>query len=96
MVIASGTEGFKYTALKDIEERYEEIGSRHARNYGWYQSRWHAAAGQIYDSGGEEALVRMWRTFLEQQEQVNDHDFAEFLSTRIHPSVADVLLRWDD
>lgn len=59
MVIAGGTEGFAYTSLSDIEQRYEEIGQKHPRNYGWYQCRWHSAAGNIYDAGGIDSFIKL-------------------------------------
>src|SRR5690606_28679176 len=37
MVISNGTSEYQFTSLHDIEERYEEIGQQHAKNYGWYQ-----------------------------------------------------------
>ncbi|QQS36024.1 MAG: hypothetical protein IPM56_17580 [Ignavibacteriales bacterium] len=96
MVIAGGTEGFVYTSLSDIEERYEEIGQRHPRNYGWYQCRWHYAAGNIYDAGGTETFVKLWNALLLQKEKLDDSKFAELLSEQTHQSVADVMLKWDE
>lgn len=96
MVIAGGTEGFNYTSLSDIEEHYEEIGQRHPRNYGWYQCRWHYAAGNIYDAGGSETFVKLWNALLLQKEKLDDSKFAELLSNQVHQSVADVMLKWDE
>lgn len=96
MVIASGTEGYKYTSLKDIEERYEEIGSRHPKNYGWFQSRWHYEAGNIYDAGGIDAFIKLWNAFSEQKEKLNDEELVVLLSEKVHQSVADVMLKWDE
>jgi hypothetical protein len=96
MVIAGGKEEYKYTSLTDIEERYEEIGQKYPKNYGWYQCRWHSAAGNIYDAGGVEAFVKLWNAFSEQQETLNDEEFAAFLAKNVHQSVADVMLKWDE
>ncbi|MCG7854036.1 MAG: hypothetical protein MIO92_16080 [Methanosarcinaceae archaeon] len=67
MVINTGTSGFKYTSLIDIEDHYEEIGKNHARNYGWYQSSWYASAGQIYDLAGVEGFSKLWNAFMNQK-----------------------------
>ena len=96
MVIAGGKDEYKFTSLKDIEERYGEIGQKYPKNYGWYQSRWHSAAGDIYNAGGIETFIRLWNTFLQQKEKLNDEEFATMLSEKVHPSVADVMLKWDE
>lgn len=96
MVIASGTEGFTYTKLEDIEQRYEEIGQQHPQNYGWFQCRWHSAAADIYEEGGVDTFIKLWNAFKTQQENLNDREFADFLSQQVHPSVGDVMLKWDE
>lgn len=96
MVIAGGKEGYKYTQLNDIEERYEEIGQQHPQNYGWFQCRWHSAAADIYDAGGIDNFVKLWKALASQKEKLNDEDFALFLSEKVHQSVADVMLKWND
>lgn len=96
MVIASGKQEYKYTSLTDIEERYEEIGQKYPKNYGWYQCRWHSAAGNIYDTGGVEAFVKLWNAFSEQKEKLSDADFVALLSEKVHQAVADVMLKWDE
>jgi len=96
MVIAGGKEEYKYTSLTDIEERYEEIGQNYPKNYGWYQCRWHSAAGNIYDAGGVSTFVKLWNAFSEQKEKLSDAEFAALLSEKVHQSVADVMLKWDE
>lgn len=96
MVIAGGKEEYKYTSLTDIEERYEEIGQQYPKNYGWYQCRWHSAAGDIYDAGGVETFVRLWGALSNQKEKLNDEKFAAMLSEKVHPGVANVMLKWDE
>jgi hypothetical protein len=96
MVIAGGKEGYKYTTLHDIEERYAEIGQKYPKNYGWYQCRWHAAAGNIYDEGGVELFTKLWNAFLSQEENLDDTEFAAFLSNKVHKSLADVMIKWDE
>lgn len=95
MVVAGGTEGYKYTTLKDIEERYEEIGQRYPKNYGWYQSRWHSAAKDIYNAGGTDVFIKLWSSLKTQRERLTDEEFADFLISNVHQSVADVMLNWD-
>lgn len=96
MVIAGGKEEYKFTSLTDVEERYEEIGQKFPKNYGWYQCRWHSAAGNIYDAGGADTFVKLWNAFSSQKEKLDDDAFAELLSSKVHQSVADVMLKWDE
>ena len=96
MVIAGGREGYKYTQLNDIEERYDEIGQQHPQNYGWFQCRWHSSAADIYDDGGIATFVKLWKALSEQKDKLDDEKFAEFLSNEVHQSVADVMLKWNE
>ena len=96
MVIAAGKEEYKFTSLTDVEERYEEIGQKFPKNYGWYQCRWHSAAGNIYDAGGADTFVKLWNAFSSQKEKLDDEKFAVFLSNEVHRSVAAVMLKWDE
>jgi hypothetical protein len=95
MVINSGTKEFKYTSLQDVQERYAEIGQFHGKNYGWYQSRWHKSAGDIYDAGGIELVVKLWNTFKQQKEIVTDEQLISLMETSVHKSVADMIRNWD-
>ena len=95
MVIGNGTSEYKYTSLHDIEERYEEIGMQHAKNYGWFQSRWHAAAGDIYDAAGKNVVPKLWTAFKNQQQKLNDEALISFLESAVHTSLADVMRNWE-
>ncbi len=94
MVVAGGTEGFLYTSLKDLEEKYFEIGSKHPRNYGWYQSRWHVAAAEIYDTGGMQVLKRLWAALKANSDVMDDEALGNYLKT-VDMTLANVLLQWD-
>lgn len=96
MVISGDRSALKYTSLADLENRYDEIGQKYPMNYGWYQSRWHSAAADIYNAGGKELFSRLWKTLEEQKEVLNDSDLAQLLSGKVDQSVADVLLKWDE
>ena len=96
MVMGNGTSEYKYTSLHDIEERYEEIGMQHAKNYGWFQSRWHAAAGDIYDAAGKNVVPKLWTAFKNQQEKLNDEALINFLEKAVDKSLADVMRNWDE
>lgn len=95
MVINSGTKEYNYTSLKDVHDRYEEIGQYHAKNYGWYQSRWHKSAGDIYDAGGKELIVKLWNAFKQQKEKLTDEQLILFLETAAHKSIADMIRNWE-
>lgn len=96
MVIAGDRSSLKYTTLADLENRYDEIGQKYPQNYGWYQSRWHSAAADIYDAGGKKVFLDFWNALTTQKDMLRtDADLALFLAGRVHQSVADVLLDWD-
>lgn len=94
-VVALGTSGLRYTSLADLEARYEEIGQQHPQNYAWYQCRWHTAAGEIYDAGGPEVIVRLWTALRDEQELLDDERFLAMLDGQVHPSVAAMYRDWD-
>lgn len=95
MVIAGGTNGYKYTALQDVEDRYEEIGKYHAKNYGWYQSRWHHSAGVIYEAGGKALLTKLWNALQQQQTSLTNEELLLFLDKAGAKPVADVMRYWE-
>lgn len=94
MVVAGGTDGFLYTSLKDLEEKYFEIGSKHPRNYGWYQSRWHVAAAEIYEAGGIQVLQRLWAALKSQSKILDDEGLGNYLLT-VDKILANIMLDWD-
>lgn len=95
MVIAGGTKEYKYTALQDIEERYQEIGKNHARNYGWYQCRWHKSAADIYDSGGKEMVIKLWNALQQQKTSLTNDELLLFLDRVGAKPVADMVRNWE-
>ena len=95
MVINAGANEYKYTSLQDVEEKYNEIGQHHAKNYGWYQCRWHKSAGDIYDAGGKELILKLWNAFKQQKEILTDEQLILFLETSAYKSIADMIRNWD-
>lgn len=95
MVVGSGAKEYAYTHLNDVEEHYDEIAMNHPKNYGWFQCRWHSAAATIYDAGGKELFKRLWTALKEEKEKIPDEKLAEFLETKVDPSVADMMRNWD-
>lgn len=95
MVVAGGTKEFTYTSLREIEEWYEEIGMRHAKNYGWYQSRWHIAAGNIYDTEGKDVLRKLWDALEAQKEKLTDEQLMALLEKSGAKSVSDMMRNWE-
>lgn len=97
MVVSStNKEDLAYTTLTELESNYDLIGQEHPKNYGWYQCKWHRAAGTIYDDGGIAAFQKLWQTLKDQQEPMDDAAFATLLANKVHQSVADVPLKWND
>lgn len=94
MVIGSGTGGYKYTSLADLEQRYDEIGMNHPNNYGWYQSRLHAGAKTIYDAAGPGVLDTLWKSLLDKHYFTDDKSLAAYLGKNVHPEMADLILNW--
>ena len=97
MVLASTPKSsLKYTTLKDLEDRYNEIGQQYPMNYGWYQCRWHNYAANIYDAGGAKVVKDLWDVLKSNRELLDDEKFALLLSREVHQKLADVLLKWDE
>lgn len=96
MVIASGANDFTYTSLQDIEKYYEEIGKMHPRNYGWFQSRWHAAAGTIYTRHGKSSGKHIWKALQAQTHTIdNDEALGTFFEAAGAGGIASMLRNWD-
>lgn len=95
MVVAGGSKEFAYTSLKDVHERYDEIGSKYPKNYGWYQCRWHASAAGIYDAAGKQVCNKLWDAFKNKKEFLTDEQLVVFLQNTADVSVADVMRNWD-
>lgn len=95
MVIAGGTRGLLYTSLKDVHEKYEEIGQKHPNNYGWYQCRWHSAAGSIYDAAGKQVGRKLWDALKGQKETLSDTTLVELLDRSADKNIADMIRNWD-
>jgi hypothetical protein len=93
MVVAGGAAGFTYTTLDQFEKHYNEIGRQHPKNYGWYQSRLHVAAREIYDAAGKEVLLKLWLALKENSAKDNQQ-LSKQLDTKVHPAVTQVMLQW--
>lgn len=93
MVVAAGTEGYKYTSLADFEKYYEN-GTIPPKNYGWYQCRLHVAAKDIYNAGGTKVLLKLWSALKSPDTKMNDTEFAAFLEKNVDTVVANVPLKW--
>lgn len=91
MVVAAGSSEYEHTSLADFEKLYDNMD---AKNYGWYQCRLHAAAKQIYDAGGAAILPKLWAALENAEADLTDEEFVAWLQTKVHPSVADVMLKW--
>ncbi|TPV35365.1 hypothetical protein FJ651_00125 [Paucihalobacter ruber] len=97
MVVSSTNKSdLKFTTLNELESNYDLLGQQYPNNYGWYQCRWHLAAGKIYDDGGKQAFKKLWQILKKQKEPLDDVAFANLLSKKVHQSVANVQLKWDE
>lgn len=95
MVVAAGAKEFKFTTLKDVQERYNEIGGQYPKNYGWYQCRWHSAAAGIYDAAGKQLCRKLWDALKNKKEILTDEQLVSFLETAADKSIADMMRNWD-
>ncbi len=94
MVVAGGAASYKFTSLQDFEKLYATMGMG-PKNYGWYQSKLHAAAKDIYNAGGKKVLKKLWHTLKKHQEEMSDEEFVNMLKKEVHPAVANVYLQWN-
>lgn len=94
MVVGGGCESYKFTSLQDFEKLYETLGMG-PKNYGWYQSKLHSAAKDIYNAGGKDILSRLWKALKLHQEEMPDEAFINMLKTEVDPVVANVFIKWN-
>ncbi|WP_157809518.1 hypothetical protein [Ulvibacter sp. MAR_2010_11] len=95
MVVGAGAAEYQYTSLEDFERLYASLGMG-PKNYGWYQSKLHSAAKDIYNAGGKEVLKKLWKALEKHQEEMTDEAFADMLNNEVHSSVANVYLKWSN
>ena len=95
MVVGGGTKEYKFTSLEDFEKLYATLGMG-PKNYGWYQSKLHSAAKDIYNAGGKKVMIKLWEALKKHQEEMTDEEFANMLKKEVHPSVANVYLKWNE
>lgn len=94
MVLSAGTSEYKFTSLEDFEKLYPTLGMG-PKNYGWYQSKLHSAAKDIYNAGGKKVMKQLWNALKTHQEKMTDEEFTNMLKKEVHPSVANVYLEWN-
>jgi len=91
MVVAAGTNGYKFTNLSDFEIRYDNMNPK---NYGWYQCRLHVAAKNIYKAGGEKTFKKLWKGLKENKLKMTETQLAEFLKKNVGKEVAKIQTDW--
>jgi hypothetical protein len=97
MVVAAGKTEYRFTSLADFEKYYDDAGKgMTAKNYGWYQCNLHVGGKNIYNAGGATVLKKFWAELKNNQENMSDDEFVKMLKKTVHPSVADVYLKWNE
>ncbi|MCA6449972.1 MAG: hypothetical protein IM584_09035 [Chitinophagaceae bacterium] len=91
MVVAGGTTGYQYTTLAGFEKIYDKMDPK---NYGWYQCRLHVAGKHIYNAGGPNAFIKLWKGLKEHKEQMTDEQFASFLNKNVDGELGKVQTDW--
>lgn len=81
ILAATPIEKLKYTQLTDFETYYNDLGRNHPDNYGWYQSRFHLLAEEIYDNGGMDVVRKLWNALLKQTEVLDEVALMNLLKT---------------
>lgn len=95
-VAATNKATLTYSTLNDLETYYNELGKLYPQNYAWYQCRWHVAAATIYDNS-KMVAIKNWFTQMRTLKNVLDNAaLAEFLKNKVHKSVAEVMLHWNE
>lgn len=94
MVVGAGTAEYRFTSLEDFEKLYPTLGMG-PKNYGWYQSKLHLAARDLYNAGGSELMKKLWIALKKHQEEMTDKEFIDMLNKDVHPSVSNVYLKWN-
>ncbi len=94
MVVNAGSAAYRYTSLADFEKLYQTMGMG-PENYGWYQSMLHSQAKNIYNAGGKSIMKKLWKALKNNQKEMTDEEFAARLLKNVHPSVANVYLKWN-
>jgi hypothetical protein len=94
MVLGGGTAEYKFTSLEDFEKLYPTLGMGQ-KNYGWYQSKLHSAAKDIYNAGGKQVMEKLWKALKKHQEEMTDEEFTAMLKNEVHPSVTNVYVNWN-
>jgi len=91
MVVGAGSSEYAHTSLEEFEKLYDNMDPK---NYGWYQCRLLSAGKNIYNAGGAETLQKLWTVLKTHQTNMSNEAFVEMLAKEVHPSVADVYLKW--
>jgi hypothetical protein len=83
-----------YSTLEELETHYTGgDDSMSALNYVWYQYRWQRLAARMFDTEGEDGLVRFWNCFHETEHLYAGEVTAESLIPLLRDEVSEVLAR---
>lgn len=91
MVVAGGSAGYEFTTLAGFEKKYDQMDPK---NYGWFQCRLHVAGKQIYNAGGPNTFIQLWKGLKQHKEKMTDEAFASFLEEQVSKEVAKVQTEW--
>src|ERR1022692_2292662 len=88
-----------YSTLEDLEAHYTGGGDPMSPlNYVWYQYRWQRLAAQMFDSDGENGLIRRWDCFhstdLLSSGEVTAASLAALLRTEVSETLGRAVQDW--
>lgn len=83
-----------YSTLEDLEAHYTGGDNpMNALNYVWYQYRWQRLAATMFDTDGEDGLVRFWDCFHETDRLSSSDSTAASLAQMLGTEVSETLGR---
>jgi hypothetical protein len=88
-----------YSTLEDLEAHYTGGDDPMSPlNYVWYQYRWQRLAAQMFDSDGENGLIRLWDCFhatdLLNSREVTTASLAALLRTEVSETLGRAVQDW--
>jgi hypothetical protein len=91
--------GEGFSTLEDLEAHYTGgEDSMSPLNYVWYQYRWQRLVAQVFDSDGENALVRFWECFHAVDRldpgEVTTSSLAALLRAEVSETLGRAIQRW--
>ena len=96
-VLATRMQTSGYSTLEELEAHYTGgDDAMDALNYVWYQCKWQRLAAAMFESDGEDALVRFWDCFRPSNEngEVTEAALTNLLTTEVSATLGRAIQDW--